>query len=186
MHGTGVSGWEEPGWLRAARRVDSPNFDARPPGTAVDLLVLHCVSLPPGIYGGSAIEDFFCNRLDCDAHEGFRALRGVRVSAHFLIARDGTLTQFVCASDRAWHAGKSEWEGRSGCNDFSIGIELEGSEFDVFTHAQYESLIPLHASLLAAFPIRATRAHSEIAPGRKTDPGPLFDWSRIERDSRKR
>lgn len=171
------------GWLAAARRLPSPNRDARPPGCAVELLVIHCISLPPGRFGTGDVERLFANQLDPAAHPFFAQLQGLRVSAHFLIDRDGRLTQFVPCSDRAWHAGASAWEGRPGCNDFSIGIELEGSEFEPFTEAQYAALDGLQRALCEAFPIRATRGHSEIAPGRKTDPGPLFDWTRIRRDA---
>jgi len=172
------------GWLAAARAVPSPNRDARPAGSDAELLVVHCISLPPGCYGGEGVERFFTNALDHDAHPFYSHLRGVRVSAHFLIARDGALTQFVSCRERAWHAGVSAWEGRPACNDFSIGVELEGSEFDAYTEPQYATLARLHGALCAAFPLRAVRGHSEIAPGRKSDPGPFFDWSRIARDHR--
>jgi AmpD protein len=170
------------GWVSEARRVDSPNRDARPPGCAIELVVVHCISLPPGRFGGGEIERLFTNRLDCGAHEFFAQLRGLRVSAHFLIARDGTVTQFVSCADRAWHAGISAWEGRPGCNDFSVGVELEGSEFEPFTAAQYGALGALQRALRGRYPIRAVRGHEEIAPGRKFDPGPLFDWTRVSRD----
>ncbi|SPE32644.1 N-acetyl-anhydromuranmyl-L-alanine amidase [Burkholderiales bacterium] len=170
------------GWVQGARRLDSQNFDARPQGCAIELLVLHCISLPPGCFGGADIERLFCNQLDCASHEFYAQLRGVRVSAHFLIARSGALTQFVSCLDRAWHAGSSQWDGRAGCNDFSIGIELEGSEFEPFTGEQYRTLVALQRALSSAYPLRWTRGHSEIAPGRKSDPGPLFDWTRVVRD----
>jgi AmpD protein len=170
------------GWSPGARALPSPHRDARPPGTVIELLVVHCISLPPGRFGGGHIERFFMGTLGADEHPYFERLRGVRVSAHFLVARDGLLTQFVSCLDRAWHAGASAWEGRSACNDFSIGVELEGSEFEPFTRPQYDALAALQRGLRAAYPIRATRGHSEIAPGRKTDPGPLFDWSRVVRD----
>ena len=171
------------GWLPGARHVPSPNFDPRPPGSAIELLVIHCISLPPGVFGGGRIEQFFCNRLEPAAHDYFRRLQGVRVSAHFLVARDGDLTQFVSCLDRAWHAGASHWDGRVRCNDFSLGIELEGSEFEPFTEVQYAVLVRLQQALALAYPLRWTRGHSEIAPGRKTDPGPLFDWARVLRDT---
>lgn len=171
------------GWVRGARRLESPNFDARPVGCAIELLVIHCISLPPGRFGGGDIERLFANQLDCDAHDFYAELRGLRVSAHFLISRGGALTQFVSCIDRAWHAGSSQWDGRTGCNDFSIGIELEGSEFEPFTAAQYSVLGLLQQALFLAYPIRCTRGHSEIAPGRKFDPGPLFDWTRVLRDA---
>ena len=169
------------GWASGALRLESPNFDARPAGCAVELLVLHCISLPPGMHGGGHIERLFTNRLDPAAHPAFAPLAGVRVSAHFLVSRTGVLTQFVSCDDRAWHAGVSAWDGRERCNDFSIGIELEGSEFEPFTSAQYATLDPLQRALWSAYPLRAARGHSEIAPGRKTDPGPFLDWSRIRR-----
>jgi AmpD protein len=170
------------GWFSGAVQLTSPNRDARPPGSAIDLLVLHCISLPPGFYGGGHIERLFTNELDAAAHPAFGPLAATRLSAHFLIARGGQLTQFVSCDERAWHAGASRWDGRERCNDFSIGIELEGSEFEPFTAAQYATLAPLQKSLWAAYPLRWARGHSEIAPERKTDPGPLFDWSRVRRD----
>jgi len=170
------------GWVPGARRIESPNFDARPAGCPIELLVLHCISLPPGSFGSGDIERLFTNRLDCSQHAFYEQLRGLRLSAHFLISRGGCLTQFVSCRDRAWHAGVSEWDGRSCCNDFSIGIELEGSEFESFTTQQYAVLDALQRALVAAYPLRWTRGHSEIAPGRKTDPGALFDWSRVRRE----
>jgi AmpD protein len=170
------------GWARAARRVPSPNADARPDHCTIELLVVHCISLPPGCFGGDAIERLFTNTLDPAAHPFFASLRDARVSAHFLIDRSGVLTQFVSCHQRAWHAGASAWEGRPRCNDFSIGVELEGSEFEPFTGAQYATLSALQSALYDAFPIRATLAHSEIAPGRKRDPGPFFDWMRARRE----
>ncbi len=170
------------GWLDAAHRVESPNCDARPPGCAIELVVLHCISVPPGRFGGGNIERLFTNALDTGAHPACAPLAGLRVSAHFVVERSGALVQFVSCDARAWHAGASAWDGRTRCNDFSIGIELEGSEFEPFTAAQYATLEPLQRALWAAYPIRWARGHSEIAPGRKTDPGPLFDWTRIQRD----
>jgi AmpD protein len=170
------------GWVSGATRLVSPNCDARPENCAIELLVLHCISLPPGLYGGGNIERLFTNRLDADAHPAFAPLAGARLSAHFLISRAGILTQFVSCDARAWHAGASRLDGRPRCNDFSIGIELEGSEFEPFTAAQYATLEPLQRTLWAAYPLRWARGHSEIAPQRKTDPGPLFDWSRVRRD----
>jgi AmpD protein len=157
------------------RVVDSPNCDARPPGTQVSLAVLHCISLPPGEYGGDAIERLFTNRLDPHAHPYFKVIHGMRVSAHFLIRRDGELVQFVPVARRAWHAGASCWRGRSRCNDFSVGIELEGTEEAPFEDAQYATLI----GLLQELGLPQIAAHSDIAPGRKTDPGPQFDWPRV-------
>jgi len=169
------------GWVPGVRRCPSPHQDARPAGP-IELLVIHCISLPPGHFGTGDIERLFAGQLDSHAHPYYSKLRGLRVSAHFLVGRDGALTQFVSCRDRAWHAGRSQWEGRTACNDFSIGIELEGSEFEPYTGAQYATLWPLQAALYGAYPVRATRGHSEIAPGRKSDPGPLFDWARIWRD----
>ncbi len=157
------------------RVVDSPNQDERPPGVEISLAVLHCISLPPGEYGGDAIERLFTNRLDPDAHPYFRQIHATRVSAHFLIRRDGELVQFVPAARRAWHAGASSWRGRSRCNDFSVGIELEGTEEAPFEDAQYATLI----ELLRQLKLKEVAAHSDIAPGRKTDPGPHFDWPRV-------
>jgi len=170
------------GWVDGAVRLPSPNFDARPAGCAAELLVLHCISLPPGCYGAGHIERLFTNSLDTAAHAAFAPLAGARLSAHFLISRSGLLTQFVSCDDRAWHAGVSSFNGRVRCNDFSIGIELEGSEFEPFTAAQYATLDPLQRALWTQYPLRWARGHSEIAPQRKTDPGPYFDWSRLRRD----
>jgi AmpD protein len=166
------------GWYRLAARVPSPNFDDRPEGTAISLLVVHNISLPAGRYGTSCISDLFCNRLDCDADPSFAQLRGVRVSAHFLIRRDGQLIQFVSAASRAWHAGISAFGGRDRCNDFSIGVELEGTDADVFTDAQYQALSRLTAALQRRYPLADVAGHQHVAPGRKTDPGPFFDWLR--------
>lgn len=147
----------------------------------IDLVVIHNISLPPGQFGGDAVIDLFLNRLDCDAHPYYDGLRGLRVSAHFFIRRDGTLIQFVPCDLRAWHAGKSAWRGRERCNDFSIGIELEGADHEPFQDIQYRSLDALLADLRTRYTIGGLAGHSEIAPGRKTDPGPLFDWHRIGR-----
>jgi AmpD protein len=157
------------------RVVDSANQDARPEGVEVSLAVIHSISLPPGEYGGDAIERLFTNRLDPHAHPYFKEIRGMRVSAHFLIRRDGELVQFVPIRRRAWHAGVSSWRGRSRCNDFSVGIELEGTDDSAFEDAQYRSLAPL----LRQLALRDLAAHSDVAPGRKTDPGPRFDWNRL-------
>jgi AmpD protein len=161
------------------RIVESPNCDERPPGTELTLVVLHCISLPPGKYGGDAIERLFTNRLDPAAHPYFQEIAALKVSSHFLVRRDGELVQFVPLERRAWHAGASVWRGRSRCNDFSIGIELEGSEEDVFTDAQYEALSSLLRRLRVEHPIRDIAAHSDVAPDRKSDPGPRFDWARL-------
>ncbi|RZI41697.1 1,6-anhydro-N-acetylmuramyl-L-alanine amidase AmpD [Herbaspirillum sp. HC18] len=165
------------GWAGGVTRVPSPNFDARATDTVISLLVIHNISLPPGQFGGGAIEDLFCNRLDCDAHPYFDQLRSLRVSAHFLIRRDGEVMQFVSANDRAWHAGVSSFGGRERCNDFSIGIELEGTDFEPFDPRQYESLAQLTRALQRRYPLTDVAGHEHIAPGRKTDPGPFFDWS---------
>ncbi|MCL4185296.1 MAG: 1,6-anhydro-N-acetylmuramyl-L-alanine amidase AmpD [Burkholderiaceae bacterium] len=167
------------GWLAGARRVPSPNFDARPAGVAIDLLVVHHISLPPGRFSGDAIERLFTNRLDARAHPAFEPLRGLRVSAHFLIRRRGELLQFVDADARAWHAGASCFLGRERCNDFSIGVELEGDGAHRFTEAQYRRLRRLVAALRARHPLRWIAGHGDIAPGRKSDPGPCFDWARV-------
>jgi len=161
------------------RVVDSPNWDERPPGTEVTLAVLHSISLPPGEYGGDAIERLFTNRLDPAAHPYFREVAALRVSAHFLIRRDGETLQFVPVERRAWHAGVSCWRGRTRCNDFSVGIELEGHEEAPFEEAQYAALAALLARLRERLPLRDIAAHSDIAPGRKTDPGAAFDWPRL-------
>jgi len=162
------------------RVVDSPNQDERPAGTEVSLVVLHSISLPPGEYGGDAIERLFTNRLDASAHPYFAEIAALRVSSHFLIRRDGELVQFVPPERRAWHAGLSSWRARERCNDFSIGIELEGCEADAFTEPQYAALAGLLKALRADVPsLRDIAAHSDIAPGRKTDPGARFDWARV-------
>jgi len=169
------------GFLAGARRVDSPNFDARPAGTAVTLIVLHAISLPPGVFGGDAIERLFTNRLDPGAHPAFGALEGLRVSAHFLLRRDGELVQFVALDTRAWHAGVSRWRGRAQCNDFSIGVEFEGDERSDFSPAQYDGFVALAARLRTQFPLRDVAGHGDVAPQRKRDPGPHFDWLRVLR-----
>jgi AmpD protein len=172
------------GWIAAARKLPSPNFEARPAGAVPTLLVVHNISLPPGEFGGAAIAELFLNRLDCDAHPYYDThLRGVRVSAHFVIRRDGALEQFVSCDQRAWHAGASNFFGRERCNDFSIGIELEGSDASAFEAAQYDTLSALAQALAAHYPIDALAGHSDLAPGRKTDPGPHFDWARLQRET---
>jgi AmpD protein len=164
------------------RIVESPNCDERPPNTEITLVVLHSISLPPGEYGGDAIERLFTNRLDPSAHPYFKEIFELRVSSHFLVRRDGELVQFVPVERRAWHAGVSSWRGRSRCNDFSLGIELEGAEDDFFTDPQYEALTALVRRLRSTYPIRDVAAHSDVAPGRKTDPGARFDWARLLAD----
>lgn len=162
-----------------AREILSPNHDERPPGTEISLLVLHSISLPRGKYGGDAIERLFCNTLDAGAHPSFVDLAGVRVSSHFLIRRGGELIQFVPIEKRAWHAGASSWRGRERCNDFSVGVELEGTDDTAFTDRQYESLFSLIKKLRTFLPLREIAAHSDVAPQRKTDPGAQFDWPRL-------
>ena len=161
------------------RIVESPNQDERPAGTEISLVILHSISLPPGQYGGDAIERLFTNRLERQAHPYFEEIFELRVSSHFLIRRGGEGVQFVPVERRAWHAGASSWRGRARCNDFSVGIELEGTEDDAFTDAQYRGLTRLIRDLQKQHPIRDIAAHSEVAPGRKTDPGAGFDWARL-------
>jgi AmpD protein len=167
------------GWITPAKRVCSPNFGPRPDQCATDLLVIHNISLPPGHYEGQCIEQFFCNTLDCDEHPYFDEIRGLQVSAHLLIRRSGELLQFVSFLDRAWHAGRSSYEGRDECNDFSIGIELEGADDDPYPHVQYRVLAAVTDAILESCPAMSGSrivGHNQIAPGRKTDPGPAFDW----------
>jgi len=178
MSGTPAADWAE-GWYTGARPHPSPNFDARPPGMPVDLAVLHNISLPPHQFGGDYVADFFLNRLDPLAHPFFATLAGVRVSAHFYIRRTGEIVQFVSCDARAWHAGQSRFKGRERCNDYSVGIELEGCDLVPFRDAQYLALDRLLRALRARYPVRAVTGHSDIAPGRKTDPGPFFDWTRV-------
>ena len=169
------------GWLRRARRAPSPNFGPRPADAQVELVVLHSISLPPGRYGGDAIERLFANELDWSADPYYETIRGMTVSAHFLIRRDGELVQFVSCDERAWHAGASRWEGREDCNDFSVGVELEGLEGEPFDDPQYPALAGLLRSLVVRYPIAAVAGHEHVAPGRKIDPGSGFDWSRLRR-----
>ena len=175
------SSWQENGWLGVARHLQSPNFDARPAQTPVDLFVVHSISLPPGEYGGDAIERLFTNRLDAAAHPYFETIRGLRVSSHFLIRRDGALCQFVSCDARAWHAGRSTWQGRAACNDYSIGVELEGLEGDRFEAAQYAQLATLLQVVTRRYPITSVVGHEHVAPGRKHDPGAAFDWALLRR-----
>jgi AmpD protein len=169
------------GWWCHARHVRSPNFDARPPGCSATLAIVHSISLPPGQYGGRHVERFFTNRLDVAEHAYFECLRGVRVSAHFFVRRDGRVVQFVSCDERAWHAGTSRWRGRERCNDYSIGIELEGLEGERFEAAQYRSLVRLLQSLSRRYPLRDVTGHEHVAPGRKGDPGARFAWPRLAR-----
>ena len=180
MPETNLKDWQD-GWWRQARKIVSPNFSPRPPGTEISLIVLHSISLPPETFGGTCVEDFFLNCLDCAAHPYFENLRGMEVSAHFFIRREGAITQFVSILDRAWHAGHSSWQGRENCNDYSIGIELEGSEHAPFDPRQYAALWQLLPALFDACPITAIAGHEHIAPGRKTDPGAYFDWQALKK-----
>jgi AmpD protein len=167
------------GLVQNARQIASPNCDARPADTPIELIVIHNISLPPGEYGGDGVLELFTNQLDPTAHPYYAEIHHLKVSAHFFIQRNGELIQFVPCSKRAWHAGVSNWKGRQRCNDFSIGIELEGSDDDTFEDAQYRQLNILLATLHHTYPIKGIAGHADIAPGRKTDPGPGFDWSRI-------
>ncbi|WP_437701853.1 1,6-anhydro-N-acetylmuramyl-L-alanine amidase AmpD, partial [Achromobacter xylosoxidans] len=174
------------GWLAPApgvSRLPSPNCDARPHGAQVSLLVLHNISLPPGQFGGPEVAGLFLNTLDYGSHPWLERLRGLRVSAHFFIRRDGRIVQFVSTDARAWHAGVSRFAGRERCNDFSIGIELEGTDTLPYTDEQYLALRRLTPVLRARYPLAAAWGHEHIAPGRKTDPGPAFNWTRFGRDS---
>ena len=177
---TGAHGNSTLGWYQRARHICSSNADDRPVGTQVELLVIHNISLPPGKFGGNSVEQLFTNSLDPDAHPYFAGIVALRVSAHFLISRAGALTQFVSTDRRAWHAGMSSWRNRAGCNDFSVGIELEGTDQIPYTFKQYRRLGSLSRALVECYPsITGVAGHNEIAPGRKTDPGPAFDWRRF-------
>jgi AmpD protein len=168
------------GWFQGILHCPSPNFNERPEGE-ISLLVIHNISLPPNQFGTGKVQCFFQNQLQASEHEFFASIVDLRVSAHFLIEREGVVTQFVSCLDRAWHAGVSRFGEREGCNDFSLGIELEGSDFEPFTPQQYAALAELTRQLQAGYPaitVERITGHSDIAPGRKTDPGPCFDWSR--------
>jgi N-acetyl-anhydromuramoyl-L-alanine amidase len=169
---------DDEGLLDGAPYIASPNRDERPAGAAIELIVVHAISLPPGEFGGPGIVEFFTNRLDPRSHPYYATIAGQRVSAHFLIRRDGETIQFVPCEKRAWHAGASSWRKRARCNDFSVGIELEGSDAAAFEQAQYRALGALTGALQARYPIADIVGHSDISPGRKTDPGPHFDWAR--------
>lgn len=166
------------GLLEGALFVPSPNCDMRPQGVRVDLIVIHNISLPPGEYGGKGVVELFTNSLDESAHPYYRTLSGLKVSAHFFVRRNGEVIQFVPTSQRAWHAGMSSWKGREKCNDYSVGIELEGTDFSPFTDMQYDALAQLTHAILEKYPGCDLAGHSDISPGRKTDPGPFFDWNR--------
>ncbi len=179
------NGWLDTSQLQACTRLASPNFNERPPGVDIDLLVIHNISLPPGCYGGSHVSRFFCNELDSKEHPYFETIADLQVSAHCFIDRLGKIIQFVSFDDRAWHAGVSEFCGRNNCNDFSIGIELEGTDSEAYTDAQYETLVGLTKMIFNEYPgINPERivGHSDIAPGRKTDPGAAFDWQRYKKN----
>jgi AmpD protein len=174
----------ETGWLEGVRRVESPNSDERPPETTLDLIVVHGISLPPGRFGEGWIDRFFLNELPAAADPYFATIAEMKVSAHALIARDGSLTQYVSFNRRAWHAGRSDYCGRSACNDFSVGIEIEGTDDTPYMHAQYEKLAALVRALRRAYPslrLAEIVGHSDIAPGRKTDPGAAFDWGALRK-----
>jgi AmpD protein len=169
------------GVVRAAAQLSSPNCDARPVDARISLLVLHNISLPPGQFGGPWIVELFTNRLDPKAHPYFASVADLRVSAHFLIRREGALAQFVPCELRAWHAGESVWRRRPNCNDFSIGVELEGTDDLPYDDAQYTTLARLTRALRRRYPLRDIAGHEHVAPGRKTDPGPAFDWKRFRK-----
>ena len=171
--------WQQ-GWLSSAQHLPSPNFGPRPAHAAIGLAVVHSISLPPGQYGTGCVQQLFSNQLDWDAHPYFQTIRGLQVSAHFFITREGVLWQFVSCNDRAWHAGASHWCGQDNCNDFSIGIELEGLEGQRFEAAQYQALSRLCHALASHYPLTHIAGHEHIAPGRKQDPGPGFDWPQLQ------
>ena len=174
---------KEAGLLLGARQVASPNWDERPPGTLIDLIVIHGISLPPGEFGGPWIDALFRNTLDPQAHPYFRQIQDLKVSSHLLIRRDGEIIQYVAFSVRAWHAGRSCFQGRRHCNDFSVGIELEGTDHLAYTDAQYQRLAPAIIALMQTYPgITPERivGHEHVAPGRKSDPGRAFDWQRLK------
>jgi AmpD protein len=181
-----MSSWPIPvlwhqGWHPQAKRLSSPNFGPRPAAVCIDLIVVHSISLPPGQYGGDAVQRLFTNQLDWDGHPYFQSIRGLEVSSHFFIRRDGSLFQFVSCDDRAWHAGASQYRGKSHCNDDSVGIELEGLEGEIFEDAQYQCLAQLCHDLGQNYPIAHVAGHEHIAPGRKFDPGSGFEWARLQR-----
>ena len=172
--------WRD-GWLSGVRHLPSPNFGPRPAQAQIDLLVVHSISLPPGQFGTGCVQQLFTNQLDWDAHPYFQGIRGLEVSAHFFIERTGQIWQFVSCDARAWHAGKSAWRGRENCNDDSIGIELEGLEGLAFEDPQYASLQQLSEAIAQHYPLHYIAGHEHIAPGRKQDPGPGFDWPRLQK-----
>ena len=169
------------GWYKFARHLASPNFGARPADTQINLIVIHSISLPPGQFGGDEVQQLFTNTLDWDTHPYFEKIRDTKVSAHFYIRRNGELWQFVSCDDRAWHAGQSSYLGKDNCNDYSVGIEMEGLEGDSFETAQYESLTCVCSALQQNYPIVHLTGHEHIAPGRKADPGAQFDWPLVRK-----
>lgn len=181
-----MSAFDHDGWLHGALQIPSPNRDQRPVAGDISLLVIHSISLPPGEYGGPGVTSLFTNAIDPDLHPYFASIASLRVSAHALIRRDGGLVQYVPFGWRAWHAGVSSWRGRERCNDFSIGVELEGTDGTPFTEAQYATLNRLVDLLASCYPITDVVAHSDIAPGRKTDPGRFFDWLHLSWKRRER
>jgi N-acetyl-anhydromuramoyl-L-alanine amidase len=172
--------WQR-GWLARAQRLISPNFGKRPSESTIDTVILHSISLPPGQYGGQEVQALFTNQLNWDAHPYFQQIRGMQVSSHFYIRRDGQLWQFVSCDERAWHAGRSSFAGRDNCNDYSIGIELEGLEGETFESEQYTQLAELLHNLRAHYPIAQVLGHEHVAAGRKLDPGPGFDWPQLQK-----
>ena len=174
-----ASGWRN-GWWSEALQLASPNYGPRPASACIDLVVLHSISLPPGVYGGGEVLQLFTNTLDWEAHPYFQTIRGMEVSSHFFVTRQGVIWQCVSCDQRAWHAGKSAYRGRDNCNDDSIGIELEGMDDDIFTPQQYDSLQHLCAAIAHNYPITFLAGHEHIAPGRKTDPGPGLAWGQLQ------
>ncbi len=172
---------DQNGFANSVTQTASPNFDQRPKQCKVDMIVIHNISLPPNQYGSNGIVELFTNELNPNEHPYYAGIYTAKVSSHFLIRRDGSIIQFVSCLQRAWHAGVSHWQNRECCNDFSIGIELEGCDVEAFEDAQYQTLNPLLSALKAAYPIKYVVGHSDIAPGRKTDPGPCFDWGKISK-----
>ena len=172
--------WQD-GWYRYARHLPSPNFGPRPEYADIDLLIIHSISLPPGEFGNDNVQKLFMNQLDWNAHPYFQTIQNLQVSAHFYIGRNGALWQFVSCEQRAWHAGNSSYTGKANCNNYSIGIELEGLEGGLFELPQYESLAAISAAILGTYPVRQIAGHEHVAPGRKSDPGPGFDWLMLER-----
>jgi N-acetyl-anhydromuramoyl-L-alanine amidase len=178
-HANASPDWPQ-GWWVHARAVASPNVGTRPEGAVIDLVVVHSISLPPGQYGGSEIEQLFTNQLDWSAHPYFEEIRGLEVSSHFVIRRDGEVVQFASVFDRAWHAGRSSWRGRDNCNDYAVGIELEGLEDHPFEPAQYQALSTVIQALAQRWPIAQVAGHEHVSPGRKQDPGKAFDWALLQ------